>query len=117
MSASPLPLADMAGIAHVHAQRTDRVTAGLELALDAAALLFLPVLTMASLGTAPLAIVAEICALGLVLRRTEPARAVVPGNSARVAAAVGRAVGALVDPSAAHSRDRRPPRRAVCRGS
>jgi len=72
MSASPLPLADMAGIAHVHAQRTDRVTAGLELALDAAALLFLPVLTMASLGTAPLAIVAEICALGLVLRRGEP---------------------------------------------
>ena len=70
--ASPLPLADIAGIARVHAPRTDRIAAGLELALDAAALLFLPVLTMASLGAAPLAIVAEICALGLVLRRGEP---------------------------------------------
>src|SRR5262249_16371223 len=91
MSASPLPLADMAGIAHVHAQRTDRVTAGPELALDAAALLFLPGLTMASLRAAPPAVVAAIFALGPGLRGGAPSpRAVVyPASQLRLLGVCG----------------------------
>ena len=69
MASPPLPAAYIAGIARFREESGDRIAIGLEMALDAAALLFLPILTMASLGAAPLAIVAELCALGLILRR------------------------------------------------
>ncbi|MBV9966606.1 MAG: hypothetical protein JO008_13025, partial [Alphaproteobacteria bacterium] len=69
MASPPLSAAHIAGIARSREQSGDRIAAGLEMALDGVALLFLPILTMASLGAAALAIVAELCALGLVLRR------------------------------------------------
>jgi O-antigen ligase len=46
-----------------------RARAGFEVALDICALLFLPVLVLASKGAAPLAAVAGLCALGLAMPR------------------------------------------------
>jgi O-antigen ligase len=47
----------------------DRAHAGFELGLDSCAVLFLPILVLASKGAAPLAVVAGICAFGLVAPR------------------------------------------------
>jgi len=72
MASSPLRAAAAGPAGRLRDTRGDPIAFALEAALDAVALLFLPILTMASLGAAPLAIVAEISALGLILRRGEP---------------------------------------------
>lgn len=67
-----LPLAVGRGV--ITRDRSDRLATALEAALDAAALLFAPVLAMASLGTAALAVFAGICGAGVAVARRAPLR-------------------------------------------